>query len=146
MSNQSTKAEEYWPVPAPISRTVIPANGRRWRRIASRHSPSPSRGISRDSLNAAATCSSYGLSVTCCTHSRFAMSCLEAQGCREPLQLLHVRRIRREACEAGAGELAALPHVGQELLDVVERRPARLGHEHRHLARVEDVEIDGDVH
>ena len=58
MSNQSLNAEANAPVPAPMSTRVIPGDGRRWRRTASRHSESPSRGTSRTALKAAAVCSS----------------------------------------------------------------------------------------
>ncbi len=57
-SNQSLKAVANAPVPAPMSTSVMPGDGRRCRRTASRHSASPSRGTSRTALNAAAVCSS----------------------------------------------------------------------------------------
>ena len=53
-SNQSLKAVANAPVPAPMSTTVMPGDGRRCRRTASRHSASPSRGTSRTALYAAA--------------------------------------------------------------------------------------------
>jgi len=58
MSNQSPNAAANAPVPAPMSTSVIPGDGCRWRRTASRHSASPSRGSSRTALNAVAVCSS----------------------------------------------------------------------------------------
>ena len=58
MPNQSLNAAAKAPVPAPMSTSVIPGAGRRWRPTASRHSPSPSRGSSRAALKAAAVPSS----------------------------------------------------------------------------------------
>src|SRR5262245_54439143 len=63
----------------------------------------------------------------------------------EALELVHVRGVGRETGEAGTDELAALPHFGQQLLDLTERRPARFGEEHRELTRIEHVAIERDV-
>jgi hypothetical protein len=57
-SNQSLNAAANAPVPAPMSTTVMPGDGRRCRWTASRHAPSPSRGTSRTALYAAAVWSS----------------------------------------------------------------------------------------
>ena len=72
-------------------------------------------------------------------------------GLSEPCRCEHPRRERsvslgrEEPGDAHSGDRRPTRDVAQERLDLVRRRPVRLGDEHVDLARIEHVEVERDV-
>src|SRR4029077_15092976 len=69
----------------------------------------------------------------------------EAQRGRQAFELLDVGRIGREPGEASTYHRTALADPAELALQIAQTRAAGLRHEHRQLARLENVAVDRDV-
>src|SRR3954464_14732745 len=119
-SNQSLKATANAPVPAPMSTRVMPGEGRRCRRTASRHSRSPSRGTSRTALKASAGRSSERIRAKALGRRRLLGLLLgvladEVLGRVARLLVLHLLGRRLHQVGAGAAERPRDAVVEREL-------------------------------
>src|SRR6266581_1126427 len=66
---------------------------------------------------------------------------LEAESCRQALELLDVGGIGRKPGQACANDSAALPDPAEQQLEIRNAGAPRFRHEHRELARLEDVAV-----